>query len=433
MTHDLMGIVDLFFVGKLGPAAVAAVALAITILGIVIMLGLGVTAGTTALVANAVGMGRRARAGEVAAQSILLACVLAGIAAALGVPLSAAALRLLGADPEVVAIGAGYLRIMSGGSICMMAMMTFGATLRGAGDAVTPFRAMVLGNIVNAVLDPIFIFGWLGLPAMGVPGSAWATLIGRCVALTVMVRVFFIDGHEHFHLRLQDLKPHWRTISQILKIGVFASGGMLLRNIAALALIRLVAVFGTIAVAAYGIGMRLRMLILGPSMGFGTAAATVVGQNLGAGKPERAEKAGWTAVGICMVIAVCLTVVFWLGGEQLIALFNDDPGVIAIGCDFLRWFSIAFPFLALGFVLSRAMAGAGDTLRPMIITGVTLVAFGIPLAYGLAYTFESVRGIWAAVAACHIIEGLLIAYAFRRGQWKNVGARISGDISQPVP
>ena len=283
---------------------------------------------------------------------------------------------------------------------------------------------MVLGNVVNAILDPIFIFGWLGMPALGVPGSAWATLVGRTVALALMVRIFFGGGHKHFHLHTHDLRPRLADMRQIAGIGIFASGRMLLRNVGALVLMRLVAVFGTAPVAAYGIGMRLQMLVFGPSMGFGTAAAALVGQNVGAGKPARAEKSAWLAVGMACVVVACFSLLFWFEGRRLVAVFNDNPQVIAVGANLLRWFSVSFVFLAMTFVLSQAMTGGGDTLLPMLIVGAAVVLLAVPLAYALAKLWGDVEGVWVAIACSNLVAGLLSVWAFRHGRWRAIGDRI---------
>jgi len=424
ITHDFMGIADMFFVGKLGPVAVAAVAMSGVMFGIIMMLSQGIAAGTTALVASAIGAGDRRRADDVISQSLIMAVALAGLVAVSGGLLADDLLRLLGGSGEVVAAGSSYLRIVAVGAVTMMCMMVFGAALRAAGDANTPFIAMVLGNVVNVVLDPILIFGWMGMPALGVPGSAWATLVGRSIALLLMVKVFFGGKHEYFHLHLHGLKPRLGAMRQIAGIGIFASGRMLLRNIGGLLLMRLVALFGTTSVAAYGIGMRLQMLIFGPSMGFGTAAAALVGQNLGAGKPKRAQEAAWLAVGLACAVVSCFGLLFWLAGAPLMALFNDDPLVVALGANMLRWFSVSFAFLAMSFVLGNAMTGGGDTLLPMLIVGVCFVLLGPPLAYGLARAWNSVEGVWAAIACLNILGGLLSALAFSYGRWRTVGERI---------
>ncbi|MFO7955492.1 MAG: MATE family efflux transporter [Candidatus Brocadiia bacterium] len=432
ITHDLLGIVDMFFVGKLGKVAVAAVAMSGIIMGIIIMLGQGVTAGTTALVANALGRDDEEAARESAGQSLVMAGFLSLLVIAGGVPLAGPILRLLGASPDVVAEGIPYLRIFAISSFALMGMMSLSATLRGAGDAVTPFKAMVLGNAVNIILDPILIFGWLGVPALGVAGSAWATLIGRSTGLVVVLYIFFVAQDGPFRLHVRDLRPHLARVWRILRIGIFASGRMLVRNIAGLLLMRLVAGFGTAPVAAYGISMRVRMLVFGPSMGFGTAAATLIGQNLGAEQPERAEKAGWIAAGIAICISLAIMCVFWTVPARIIAIFNDDPQVVSVGVGVLRWLSASFAFMTMAFVLGRGMTGAGDTLSPMLVQAFALLLVGLPLAYALSHALDSVKGIWMAIFAANVLAGLGSAAIFRWGRWKEVGAGIAERDEAPA-
>ncbi len=415
----------MFFVGKLGKVPVAAVSMCGIVMGIIIMLAQGVTAGTMALVANALGRDDEPAARESAGQSLVMAAFLSLLVVATGVPLAGSILRLLGANADVVREGTPYLRIFAISSFSMMGMISLSASLRGAGDAVTPFWAMVIGNIVNIILDPIFIFGWFGFPALGVVGSAWATFIGRSTGLAIVLYLFFIARSGPFVLHLSDLRPHITRIWRILRIGIFASGRMLIRNVSGVFLMRLVAAFGTAAIAAFGISMRLHMLIFGPSMGFGTAAATLIGQNLGAGKPHRAEKAGWTAAGIIVCISLVLTAVFWAIPGKLIAVFNDDPAVVAIGVGVLRWLSASFPLMATGFVLGRGMTGAGDTLSPMLVQAAALIVVGVPLAYLLSWALGSVQGIWMGIFAANILSGLGSIAIFRWGRWREVGAAIA--------
>jgi Na+-driven multidrug efflux pump len=240
----------------------------------------------------------------------------------------------------------------------------------------------------------------------------------------MMVRIFFGGRHEHFHLGLHDLKPRPADMRQIVGLGVFASGRMLLRNIGGLLLMRLVALFGTVPVAAYGIGMRLQMFVFGPSMGFGTAAAALVGQNVGAGKPDRAEKCAWLALAMAGGVVGCVGAIYWFAGPSLVAIFNDNPEVVAEGATLLKWFSLSFVFMSASFVLSHAMTGGGDTLFPMLIVAASLLLLGVPLAYGLARAWGDVEGVWAAIACANLAAGLLSAWAFRRGRWRVTGARI---------
>lgn len=424
LTHDLLGVVDMFFVGRLGPAAVASVAMSGVMFGVIIMLSQGIGAGTMALVANALGAGDRAKAEAYAAQSVVLAAILSVVVAALGIFFGDTLMLWLGADETVAALGASYLKIFAGGAFTMMLVMAFGSSLRAAGDAGTPFRAMIVANALNFILDPIFIYGYLGVPALGVPGSAWATVLSQAVALVLLARVFFGGRHPHFHLRLSHLRLHMETVWRIFRIGIFASGRMFLQNIAQLFLMRLVATFGTIAVAGFGIGMRLQMFVFAPSMGFGTAAGAITGQSLGAGKPERAERATWLAVAFAGSVALLLSLIFWGAGPYLTKLFNKDPNVVNAGSLFLKWYAVSLLFISVTFVLGHAMTGAGDTLTPMVIVAVTLVLIGVPLAYILARVFNDVQGVWAALVLSNVLSGIITTAAFKWGRWRKVGEKI---------
>lgn len=425
---NLMGIIDMFFVGKLGAAAVAAVTMGGIMIGIVVMLALGVAMGTTALVANAFGRDAPEEADAITAQALLIAVFLAAVLAAVCLPLAPHIIRAMGGSTTVVEEGADYLRIVAGGGIALLVQISLGAALRGAGDALTPMKAMVSAILVNLVLDPIMIYGMFGFPRLEVAGSAYATVIGRGVATLMLVGALLTDGRSPLSLKLRAMRPRLDIIGRIFRIGVFASGRAMLRNISRLALMRLAAMFGTPAVAAFGICFRLQMLILGPGKGFGTAAATMVGQNLGAGQPGRGERSGWTAAGTAMLVGVGFTALFWGAPGALIRVFNTDPQVVETGVNLLRWFAGSFPFLLVGFVLGEAMTGAGDSLRPMLITGASQVLIGLPMAAALATGWNSAEGIWVGFFAGNMLMGVLSAAAFRRGRWKDMDVAPTAEL-----
>ena len=420
--HDLMGIADMFFVGKLGKDAVAAVGVGTFMIGIIITLVQSISVGTTALVSNAFGRRDPDRAADVAGQALVMALGLSVVLAACGIPLAPTIVHWMGAEGAVVEDGAAYIRILSGGGFAMLFAIALANALRGAGDARTPFVALMAANVINIVLDPLLIFGLGGFPELGVAGSAWATMAGRLVAALVMARSL-LSGRGLIHLRWHNLRPRWPLIARIAKIGAYSSGRVMMRHLAMLLIMRLAASFGTAALAAFGLCFRLQMLIFGPTMGFSTAAATVVGQNLGAEQPERATRAGWTAAGLAICAAALLGAAYWLGAEHVIPVFNDDAEVVRLGSELLRWMSPSFLFMSLAMVLSFSMNGAGDTLRPMLITGTALLLFGVPLAHLLAGLWDDVSGVWVGLFASNVLAGLLAAWTFHLGAWREVGRR----------
>ncbi|MFW6279570.1 MAG: MATE family efflux transporter [Planctomycetota bacterium] len=417
---NMMGVVDMFFVGRLGPVPVAAVGMGSIMIGIIIMFALGVSMGTTALVANATGRRDRARADLVTSQAVTIAIGLGIVITLTTIPLAPFIIRAMGAEPDVVAEGADYLQIVAGGSIFLLIHIALVYALRGAGDAVTPMKALMLSILVNVVLDPIMIFGMFGFPALGVAGSALATVLSRLFGMFLVLYVLLGDHDSAVSLHISQMWPRWEIIRNIFRIGVFASGRALLHDISRLAFMRLAAMFGTPAVAAFSICFRLIMFILGPGKGFGTAAAAMVGQNLGAEQPARAEKAGWMAGAFALGVGLLFTAAFWAAPATLIRFFNSDPDVVETGVSLLRWFASSFPILLMGFVLGEAMMGAGDSLRPMLITGISEVLLAVPMAVFLAFYFDTASGVWAAFFAANLLTGLLFAGAFKIGWWKHI-------------
>ena len=431
IAHDLMGLVDMFFVGRLGPEAVAAVGMSGVVFGVVIMVGHGLSVGTMTLVSISLGAGRRQRAAEAVGQSIVLATVLAVIIAAGALFFSDRILLALGASHEVAAPGAAYLRIAGAGSWALIMSMVLGSALRGAGDARSPFRAMLAANLINAVLDPLMIFGLVGFPRMGVAGSASATVISRIVGMGIMLARFHrksgrrsAPGRTALTLRGRHLLPRVSLSRQIAAIGVFASGRILVQNFSQIALMRIVSGFGTGVIAAFGIGLRLQMMVFAPSMGFGIAAAALVGRFLGGRNEAVARRAAWTATACAAAVAAFVALVAAWWAPALIRLFNADWEVVATGTVMLRWLCLSFPFVAALFVLGSAMGGGGDTLSPLIVVALSSVVLRLPGAWWLSRGSWGVTGVWAAVALSSLAGSVLAALFFERGRWLRTGRRV---------
>jgi len=288
--------------------------------------------------------------------------------------------------------------------------------LRGAGDTVTPMKLMVLANLINIILDPVFIFG-LGVPRMNTSGAAVATVISQAIS-ALLVLWMLSNGRYVVHISIHELKIRWQIIKSILKIGLPSSLQMFFRSLMGIVLMGIVAAFGTSAVAAYGVGMRLQMAVLMPAFALGGSAATLVGQNLGAGLTLRAKKCAWAATIFDLIIMGLIAIIFFLLASKIIGLFNKNPGVIFMGTQYLRITTPFYIFIAFGLVLNRALAGAGDTFIPMIITLVSLWGFQIPMALFLSKTALGLTGVWWAIALAFALNGLLILCWFELGRWK---------------
>ena len=411
---DLFNIVDMIFVGRLGPGAIAAVSMGGILMGLIRMLAMGISTGTVAMVSRFAGQKNVEAAQDVVGQSITLSVICAAVIALLGWFFAAPVLRLLGAAEDVLPDGVAYLRIMCVGGITMFLTMTLGAGMRGFGDAMTPMWAMGIASLLNIGLDPLLIFGLGPFPRMGVAGSAVATVLSRAVGAAILVWALLRGGQG---ARLLSGGGE-RYMGRIVKIGSFSALRMLSMNMSRLILIRIVAVFGTFAVAAFGIGLRLRIFVL--ILGFGLADATsvVVGQNLGAGLADRAERSAWISTLFFGAFVVLISAVFLAVPRAVIGIFNTHPNVVLMGSRFLLFFVPALFMLNFGMVLGRAIEGAGDTVPTMLITSISLIVIGVPLAWWFSRLW-GVDGLWVGMALADVLQGIGLIVWFRLGRWKH--------------
>ncbi len=418
LLQNAQSLIDLFWVGRLGPAAVAAVSMSGTVLMLMNPLIMGLATGTVALVARAMGAGDHEVASKAAGQSLFLSLIW-GVASALaGWFLAVPALQLMGATPEVEGPGALYLRICMAGNFTVCMLFIGNAALQGAGDAHTPMWVMALTNVLNVVLDPLLIFGVGPFPRMGVAGAALATVLAQACGAALVV-YFLLRGRSGLHAHGQTWRPDPELAWRMLKIGIPGSGQMLSRSLMSLVLMAIVAASGTAAVAAYGIGMRFHMIILMPAFALGGAAATMMGQNLGAGQPDRASHAAWLATWVDVIFMILSGSALMIYAAPLIQLFNDDSEVVAIGTRYLHIVSPFYIFAGFGIVLARGLSGAGDTLGPMVITILTLWGLQVPLAFYLSRILHpATDGIWWAMAASFVLQGLMTIAWFRMGHWR---------------
>ncbi|MFA4844167.1 MAG: MATE family efflux transporter [Candidatus Margulisiibacteriota bacterium] len=415
LLQTAFNLVDMAWVGRLGPDALAAVSMSGSILMVLMFVMIGVGVGTTALVARAIGAKEKAQADHFAMQSLVLGLIGSVFFGLIGYFISPFLLTLLGADPTVASLGTGYLQIMFIGVIVMFFMFLIAAILQGAGDAITPMVVLAISVLLNIVLDPLMIFG-IGFPKMGVNGAAWATVIAEGIGSLIALEVL-LHGRSRVQVKLADLRIDWPVMWRILKIGLPASVQMSLRGLMGIALIAIVAKFGMAAVAAYGVGLRLNMLAMMPGFALANAAGTLVGQNLGAKKPERAVTSSWLAVGYYLVISILLGVLFLVFPERLMMVFNEQLQVISIGAELLRYTAAGLPFVVVGLVLGRSLNGAGDSLPPAVFTLIALWFIQVPLAFYLSGTM-GLTGIWVAILIAQIVLALLTFAWFQAGFWK---------------
>jgi putative MATE family efflux protein len=416
LLQDAFTIVDMIFVGRLGPSAIAAVGMSGIINGILFTFILGISMGTVALVARSIGARKVPEAESAAMQSLFLGFFCYAAIAIFGYPLSSPMLRALGASEDVVLQGVAYMRVMFLGSFTMIFSAILSAVLNAAGDAVTPLKILMVSTISNIVLDPLLIFGWWWFPRLGVVGSALATVIARGIGVFILLWVL-LSGRVVIHLKIANAKFDFSIMRRIIKIGVFSSIQALVRNVSGIVLTRLVAVYGTFAVAAYVIGMRLRMVVMMPGFGLANAVSTLVGQNLGASKPERAERTAWVTVGLTSAIMTFIGIVYIIFARRIIAIFNTHPEVIRIGINHLHITSGTFGFIGLSIVLGRAFSGAGDTLSPMVISSISLLAFQVGLSLLFSWKL-GLTGIWFGITASNIIQSIMMSFWFNIGRWK---------------
>jgi putative MATE family efflux protein len=379
---------------------------------------MGLSIGATAMVARRIGEHDQEGASRAAVQSIVLGVAVSLLIGVIGAVNAPALLGLMGASPEVIASGSTFTRVMLGGNATIVLLFLINAAFRGAGDAAIAMRVLWLGNFINIVLGPCLIFGPGPFPALGVTGAAVATNIGRGTAVLVQLIAL-----TRWNRRVRVARRHWSldlpTMASMLRLSGSGTLQILIGTASYVALVRILSVFGSSALAGYTIGIRLIIFALLPSFGISNAAATMVGQNLGAGKPDRAERAVWTAAFYNMIFLGVVGLVFVLAASPIVSLFTDDPVVsrYAVGC--LRIVSCGFLFYAYGMVLTQSFNGAGDTWTPTFINLVVFWALELPLAWVLAHAggFEA-TGVFIALAVAYSMLAVVSAVVFRKGRWK---------------
>jgi putative MATE family efflux protein len=420
MMESVFAVVDIFFVGKLGNEAVATVGLTESVLSLVYSVAIGLSIAATALVARRVGEKNLAEAAHAGMQAILFALILSVIIAIVGVSSAQSILQLMGANAKMVADNIRYTEIMFGGNMVIMLLFLINGIFRGAGDASIAMRSLWIANIANIILCPLLINGLGPIPALGLKGAAIATTTGRGLGvLYQLYRLFIRKGLLHFYGA--QLKPHKQLLLQIAKIGGNGTLQFLVGSASWIFLARLMAGFHEAAMAGYQIAIRLFIFFLLPAWGLSNAAATLTGQNLGAGKPERAEESIWITAKYTTIFMLAVTLFFYLAGEPIVNFMNSDVQARHYALQALRTISLGYVFFGVCMVTLNAFNGAGDTTTPTLVNLVGFWLFQIPLAWVLSqYYIKEPKAIFITILISQFVTALLSFYLFKKGKWKLV-------------
>jgi putative MATE family efflux protein len=418
--ESVFAVVDIFFVGRLGKDAAATVGLTESFLTIIYSIAIGLSMAATAIVARRVGEKNTEEASKSAMQAILLAVVFAVILSVTGVIFAKDILQLLGAPASVLAIGVPYTRTMFAGCVVIIMLFLINGIFRGAGDAGIAMRSLWLANLFNIILCPVFIFGFGPIPAYGLIGAAMATTTGRGIGVCYQV-YHLVKGKGILTIKLSHLLPDKSILKSLTNVASTGTLQFLIGSASWIFLARIIAGFGSNAIAGYTIGLRVLMFFLLPAWGLSNAAATLVGQNLGANEPERAEKSVWITGKYNMIFMGIVTVFFMFFGGPIVALVNTDAEVVAVGTQALRIISLGYVSYGIGMVLMNAFNGAGDSRTPTYINLAGFWALQIPLAYLLAITFHlGPLGVFVAILITETVITFGTFLVFRKGAWKKV-------------
>ena len=416
--ESIFAVVDIAFVSRLGTDAVAAVGITEALITVLYAIAIGLGMGITAMVSRRIGAGDTTGAAQVTGQSIWVGVLLSVVIGVFGVIYARDLLVIMGASDSVVEQGAGFTAVLLGGAFSIVYLFTLNAAFRGAGDATVALRSLWLANGINIVLDPCFIFGLGPFPEMGVTGAAVATTIGRGVGVAYQLW-YLMNGRGRIAFAREHLRFVPSLAWRMIRISFGGVGQFLIATSSWIGVMRIVAMFGSPSIAAYTIALRMMEFVFLPAWGLGNAAATLVGQNLGAGQPERAEKSTWQAAKFNAAFMSFAGIFLLVFAETITGWFTNEPEVLQIGTNCMRILGIGFPMYAVGMVVMQAMNGAGDTETPMTLNVICFWIVQIPLAFMLATKSPlEASGAFIAIVVSESLLTILSIIVFRRGGWK---------------
>jgi len=414
----IFAVVDIAFVSRLGTAAVAAVGITEALITVLYAIAIGLGMGATAMVSRRIGAGDPDEAARATGQAVIVGLALSVAIGAFGIVYASDLLAIMGAETEVIETGSGFTAIMVGGSGSILFLFLLNAAFRGAGDAPVALRALTLANAINILLDPCFIFGLGPFPELGVKGAAVATTIGRSTGVAYLAWHLFTDAGR-LRLRPAHLAIDLGLIRRLLMISAGGVGQFLIATSSWIAVMRIVALYGSAPVAAYTIAIRMIEFAILPAWGLGNAAATLVGQNLGAGRPDRAERSVWQAARYNVLFMTVLGLLLLTFAPVIVGWFSHDPDILRYGSSCLRILGLGYPAYAAGMIVIQALNGAGDTRSPSVMNLIAFWLLQIPLAYGLAAGAGlGPNGIFVAIVVSETLLTLLALSVFRRGHWR---------------
>jgi len=418
MMESAFAVVDIFFVAKLGEHAIATVGLTESVVVLVYAMGFGISMAATALISRRFGEKEYAEAGAAVFQLLIVGGAISILLGILGWIFAPDILGLMGAEPKVIATGVSYTRIIFAGNTAIMLLFLLNGAFRGAGQAHHAMRSLWIANGLNMILDPILIFGignWVGY---GLEGAAIATTFGRGIGVVYQLYHLF-NGKHKLKILKENIVISWEIISKIMQIAVGGMGQFLIDSVSWIALTRMNAEFGSASLAGFTIAFRILIFTLLPAWGLAGAASTLVGQNLGAKQPDRAEKAVWITTRYTVIFMASVTGIYLLFNQQLAGFFTDIPEVQSVAAQGLWVVALGYVFFAVGMVLTQAFNGAGDTKTPAWINIGVLWLIEIPLAYVLAFPLGMAHlGIFISIAFSHSFHSIVSLYFFKKGKWK---------------
>lgn len=418
MMESVFAIVDIFFVSKLGSEAIATVGITESMVTIVYALAVGLSTATSSLVSRRIGEKNQEGASAAAVQAILAGILISVTIAIPGIIFSKSLLRLMGASDIIVNEMWGFTAIMIGSNTVIMLLFIINAIFRSAGDAAISMRVLWMANLINIVLDPILIFGFGSIPALGIQGAAIATATGRGLAVLYQIYLL-VAGRRRVVIRARHLRLEPQVMMTLLKLSLGGIGQHIIATSSWIGLVRIISVFGSTVVAGYTIALRIMVFALLPSWGLSNAASTLVGQNLGAGQPGRAERSVWVTGWVNMIFLGLVGLLLIVFSEFFVRLFINDPAVITAGSNCLRIISIGFIAYGFGMVLVNALNGAGDTFTPTVINVFCYWLLEIPLAWFLAlHSGLNETGVFISIVIAETIMTLTAFWLFRKGNWK---------------